>query len=163
MYLNGQEINEEFYQRLETEHGYSKKMINDLLNETATNCKDYITAKNADGKYRKTEKGNARLLNAVNFLNDLDPALTAKDFDNIKLKDSDGKKIVKDNADNKDTRKVALNDLMAEEKAKRRDYDVIKSDARDQRKRMNERKQKEAKAKAEVKAEDQIIVVKKNK
>ncbi len=163
MYLNGQEINEEFYQRLETEHGYSKKMINDLLNETATNCKDYITAKNADGKYRKTEKGNARLLNAVNFLNDLDPALTAKDFDNIKLKDSDGKKIVKDNADNKDTRKVALNDLMAEEKAKRRDYDVIKSDARDQRKRMNERKQKEANAKAEVKAEDQIIVVKKNK
>ena len=143
MVLEGGQIKEDDFKMLETTHGYTKDMVSALIKETAKNSADYINAKNAAGKYRTSDKGNDRLLCAAGFLNDLDTGLTNKNFADIKLKDAQGEKTVRENKvvkENDKRKKVSFDDIMNEGEEKRKNV-VKKADnaARSQKKRMHER------------------------
>ena len=141
---NTDKIDQAVFDHLNEHHGYTKAMITDLLKESAANCSGYITAKNASGSYRSTDKGNDRLMCAAGFLNDIDPALAKKDFGNIKLKDAQGKKTVRKIDDVNDSKKrMSFKDLMKDGSDKRKNAEKTNDNAaRGSKKRMNERVQK---------------------
>ena len=142
--VNNNEITDEVFNSLAETTGYTKEMLGNLIKETAKNCDDYITAKNASGKYRSTDKGNDRLMCAVGFLSDVDEKLTRKHLVDIKLKDAHGKKVVRETTDDSSKRRVSFKDLMGEGEDVRRNVEK-KADntARTQKKRMNERSGRE--------------------
>ena len=140
------EITDEVFNELERTKGYTKEMFAGLLKETAKNCNDYITAKNASGKYRSTDKGNDRLMSAAGFLNDLDSKLATVSLKSIKLRDAEGNKVVRKSSNDDSKRKMSFKDLM-DEGENERSQTVKKSDnsARASKKRMQERSGREAK------------------
>ena len=140
------EITDEVFNELERTKGYTKEMFAGLLKETAKNCNDYITAKNASGKYRSTDKGNDRLMSAAGFLNDLDSKLATVSLKSIKLRDAEGNKVVRKSSYDDSKRKMSFKDLM-DEGENERSQTAKKSDnsARASKKRMQERSGREAK------------------
>ena len=142
--VNNNEITDEVFNSLAETTGYTREMLGNLIKETVKNCDDYITAKNASGKYRSTDKGNDRLMCAVGFLSDVDEKLTRKHLVDIKLKDAHGKKVVRETTDDSSKRRVSFKDLMGEGEDVRRNVEKkADNSARTQKKRMNERSGRE--------------------
>ncbi len=134
------EISHETYAQVFNQLGYSNKNISDLITETARNCDTYITEKNATGKYRSTDKGNDRLMCATGFLTSLDGDLAEKKLADVKLKNLQGEKTVRENSADNSKVKVSLKSLMDEGNESRKNVKKeADNTARQNKKRMHER------------------------
>lgn len=71
---------------------YTGENLSELIAETAENTTKYIDKLGADSKYRSSDKGNTKLLGAVQILSTINPQYTKEKYSNLKLKMPDGKK-----------------------------------------------------------------------
>ncbi len=85
---------------------YTGDNLAELIEETAQNTTKYIDKLGADSKYRSSDKGNTKLLGAVQVLSTINPRYTEQHYSNLKLKMPDGTKakIAKNSVDEMDIR-----------------------------------------------------------